>query len=84
MINPVSFQLDFQKFGQSERIELNPGLHVVYGESGCGKSHLIRSLAGLERAAPTAADPEKRISSRVAQSNLDAFLLCKPWCATRC
>lgn len=49
MINLVSFQLDFQKFGQSERIELNPGLHVVYGESGCGKSHLIRSLAGLDR-----------------------------------
>ncbi len=47
MINPVLFQLDFQKFGRSERIELNPGLHVVYGESGCGKSQLIRCLAGI-------------------------------------
>ena len=47
MINPILFQLDFQKFGRSERIELNPGLHVVYGESGCGKSQLIRCLAGI-------------------------------------
>jgi len=47
MINSVLFQLDFQKFGRSERIELNPGLHVVYGESGCGKSKLIRCLAGI-------------------------------------
>ena len=35
-------------------------------------------VGGFERAAPTAADPERIISSRVAQSNLDAFLLCKP------
>ncbi len=25
-----------------------PGIHVVFGNSGCGKSHLLRAIAGLE------------------------------------
>ena len=44
MTKMVSFQLDFHKFSKTKRIELSPGLHIVYGESGSGKSHLIRSL----------------------------------------
>ena len=47
MIETISFKLDFDKFGRSEKISLSPGLHIVYGESGCGKSHLIRQLAGM-------------------------------------
>ena len=45
MIEPISFCLNFHKFGKSDLIQLSPGLHVIYGESGCGKSHFIRSLA---------------------------------------
>ena len=47
MIKPISFCLNFNKFGKSDLIQLSPGLHVIYGESGCGKSHFIRSLAGI-------------------------------------
>ena len=47
MIEPISFCLNFHKFGKSDLIQLSPGLHVIYGESGCGKSHFIRSLAGI-------------------------------------
>lgn len=47
MINPVSFKLNFQKFGNSDHFSFSPGMHVIYGESGCGKSHFIRSIAGF-------------------------------------
>ena len=47
MIEPISFCLNFHKFGKSDLIQLSPGLHVIYGESGCGKSYFIRSLAGI-------------------------------------
>lgn len=47
MTESVIFRIEFDKFGPSQKINLNPGLHVVYGESGCGKSKIIKSLAGL-------------------------------------
>ena len=48
MIDPVSFNLNFQKFVNSNHFSFSPGLHVLYGESGCGKSQFIRLLAGYE------------------------------------
>jgi len=48
MTNPISFNLNFQKFENSMDISFPPGLHVIYGESGSGKSQFIYSLSGLK------------------------------------
>ena len=48
MTNPISFNLNFQKFENSIDISFSPGLHVIYGESGSGKSQFIYSLSGLK------------------------------------
>lgn len=93
MTNSVSFQLDFHKFGRSESIDLPPGLHVVYGESGCGKSQIIRSLASvsgemsthftlLKHHIPDAVqivfqNPENQILSHTLESELAFGLECK-------
>ena len=48
MTDLISFSITFDKFKNSKSIILKPGFHVIYGESGCGKSHFIRSLANIE------------------------------------
>ena len=48
MINSISFRLNFQKFDQSAVHSFSTGLHVIYGESGSGKSQFIRTMAGFE------------------------------------
>ena len=48
MTNAISFNLNFQKFENSMDISFPPGLHVIYGESGSGKSQFIYSLSGLK------------------------------------
>ena len=48
MIDSVSFILNFHKFSNLNHIAFHPGLHVIYGESGCGKSQFVRSLAGYK------------------------------------
>ena len=48
MTNPISFNLNFQKFENSINISFPAGLHVIYGESGSGKSQFIYSLSGLK------------------------------------
>tara|TARA_B110000263_G_scaffold72545_1_gene63412 strand:- start:411 stop:1724 length:1314 start_codon:yes stop_codon:yes gene_type:complete len=47
MINSVNFCLDYSKFSRTKPISMSPGIHIIYGESGSGKTHLIRSLAKL-------------------------------------
>ena len=47
MIRSVNFCLDYTKFSQTKPITFSPGIHIIYGESGSGKTHLIRSLANL-------------------------------------
>ncbi len=44
-INKPSFQLNVNQDIHWEK----PGIHVIFGESGCGKSHLLRSICGLEK-----------------------------------
>ena len=47
MINPVNFSLDYKKFPKTKPISIPSGLNIIYGESGSGKTHLIRSLVNL-------------------------------------
>ena len=46
-LNKPGFQLAIQHEIQWD----SPSVHVVFGESGCGKSHLLRSICGLENTA---------------------------------
>jgi len=47
VINTLLFTIDFTRFsGNSTEVKLEPGLHVIYGESGVGKSSLAQHLSG--------------------------------------
>ena len=47
MIDTLLFTIDFTRFpGNSTEVKLEPGLHVIYGESGVGKSSLVQHLSG--------------------------------------
>ena len=49
MINKLLFTNDFTRFsGNSTEVKLEPGLHVIYGESGVGKSSLVQHLSGTD------------------------------------
>ena len=48
MTKPLSFSITYKKFGDSKKIKIPNGFHVVYGESGSGKTQFIKSLAGLK------------------------------------
>jgi energy-coupling factor transport system ATP-binding protein len=47
-INVVSFSIHYPKFSFSADLNFSPGIHVIYGESGAGKSWLVHALAGTE------------------------------------
>ncbi|NOZ75547.1 MAG: hypothetical protein GXO90_09290, partial [FCB group bacterium] len=54
MTKAYSFTLRFPKFGDEPiHIEFVPGLHVIYGEAGVGKSALGKLLAGQPCTTPT-------------------------------
>ncbi len=44
----LSFSIHYPKFSFSSELDFKPGIHVIYGESGVGKSWLIHALAGRE------------------------------------
>ena len=48
MIDSISFKVNFQKFNHTAAHSFSAGLHVIYGESGSGKSQFIRTMAGFE------------------------------------
>lgn len=47
MTEPFELTVHFPKFSQRCTFQMQPGLHIIYGESGVGKSDFIRLLAGL-------------------------------------
>ena len=49
MTDTLLFTIDFTRFpGNSTEVKLEPGLHVIYGESGVGKSSLVQHLSGTD------------------------------------
>ncbi len=44
MTNSLSFNINFPKFKFETSLAFNKGLHVIYGESGVGKSNFLRQL----------------------------------------
>ncbi len=48
MTNQLQFNVSFPKFNFNQQFSFQSGLHVIYGESGCGKSALINQIIGLK------------------------------------
>ena len=48
MTNGISFSISYKKFREPKKIKISTGFHVVYGESGVGKTQFVKSLAGFE------------------------------------
>ena len=49
MTESLSFQVEFGKFNTTaQKVSFGPGIHVVYGESGTGKSCFIKKLAEMK------------------------------------
>lgn len=46
MTDQLQFELSFPKFGFAETFEFESGLHIIYGESGSGKSAFINQMLG--------------------------------------
>jgi len=50
MIEDLSFKIFSSEFQVNSNLNFKPGLHVIYGESGSGKSLIFRKLAGINSA----------------------------------
>lgn len=48
MTNQLQFNVSFPKFNFDQPFNFRSGLHIIYGESGSGKSALINQIIGLK------------------------------------
>jgi len=46
--NILNFHIQFPKFSQDYEIRFSAGLHVIFGESGVGKSTFFQKLCGMD------------------------------------
>jgi len=89
--NILKFYIQFPKFSQDYEISISTGIHVIFGESGVGKSTLFKKLCGMDtdggnfdlkilekptRTIPVFQNPENQIVS----STLDGELAFSPEC----
>ena len=91
MTNILKFYIQFPKFGQNYEVNFSSGLHLIFGESGVGKSIFFQKLCGMyteignfdlkiyekpTRTIPVFQNPENQIVS----STLDGELAFSPEC----
>ena len=91
MTNILNFHIQFPKFGQNYEVNFSSGLHLIFGESGVGKSIFFQKLCGMyteignfdlkiyekpTRTIPVFQNPENQIVS----STLDGELAFSPEC----
>tara|TARA_B100000315_G_scaffold227498_1_gene235493 strand:+ start:1399 stop:2715 length:1317 start_codon:yes stop_codon:yes gene_type:complete len=89
--NILKFHIQFPKFGQNYEVNFSSGLHLIFGESGVGKSTFFQKLCGMNteignfdlkihekptRTIPVFQNPENQIVS----STLDGELAFSPEC----
>ena len=48
MTNILNFHIQFPKFSQDYKTSFSAGLHVIFGESGVGKSTFFQKLCGMD------------------------------------
>lgn len=91
MTNILKFHIQFPKFGQNYEVNFSSGLHLIFGESGVGKSIFFQNFCGMyaeignfdlkilekpTRTIPVFQNPENQIVS----STLDGELAFSPEC----
>ena len=91
MTNILKFHIQFPKFSQDYETSFSAGIHVIFGESGVGKSTFFQKLCGMDtdagnfdlkihekptRTIPVFQNPENQIVS----STLDGELAFSPEC----
>ena len=80
VIDTLLFTIDFTRFpGNSTEVKLKPGLHVIYGESGVGKSNLVQHLSGTHGKYPGNFDVEIQKCPNPIQivlQNPDSQIIC--------
>ena len=47
MTNILKFHIQFPKFGQNYEVNFSSGLHLIFGESGVGKSIFFQKFCGM-------------------------------------
>ena len=48
MTNILKFHIQFPKFGQNYEVNFSSGLHLIFGESGVGKSTFFQKLCCMD------------------------------------